>query len=215
MDEFLLRFDKNKKYCFLDYETENLCLYTPNNLPWQVAMIALIGDKVVDKGEYMRYIKWYRPPEVSPEASFVTKFDPKNIALFGTDYKEVISDVVNWTSEADYIVGHNVLGFDIHFLSWFYLFVDKSPVGLAEKVIDTHALAKGIKLNQTFDRKQGSLLEYQYKMIHTIAKGVKTNTKTLGSEYGIEHDYENLHDALVDLQLNIKIWDKIKHQVEI
>lgn len=52
-------------------------------------------------------------------------------------------------------------------------------------------------------------------MSSTVKKGVKTNLTALGKEYGIDHDYDNLHNALVDLDLNLKIWNKIKWQVEI
>ena len=37
----------------------------------------------------------------------------------------------------------------------------------------------------------------------------------MGEEFGIEHDYDKLHDALVDLELNIKVWDKIKYQIDL
>ena len=59
------------------------------------------------------------------------------------------------------------------------------------------------------------LLEYQYKAYHTIKKGVKTNLTALGKEFEIDVDYNNLHDAVNDLILNIKVWDKLKWQIEI
>jgi DNA polymerase III epsilon subunit-like protein len=213
MDEHLLRFDKKKRFCFIDFETENLCLYLERNLPWQVAMMRVVGDDIVE--EYMRYIQWWRPANVSPEAALVTRFRPEYVTQQGTSFKDVVEDVVRWTTETDYIIGHNVLGFDLHFITAFYRLANKSPLGLAEKMIDTHALAKGVKIGEAFDSKKSSLLEYQYRMIHTIAKGVKTNTKVLGEEYQIPHNYDNLHDALCDLQLNKKIWDKLKLQVEV
>lgn len=213
MDENLLRFNKSATYCFFDAETENLCLYMEKNLPWQVAMLNVVDDKII--ADYMRYIKWYRPPNVSHQAAIITRFEPEMVSERGTNYKEVIEDVVNWTSEAEYLVGHNILGFDIYFLYAFYQMVGRPTTGLVEKVIDTHCLAKGLKLNYLYNSKKSSLLEYQYKMLHTIAKGVKTNTKFLGQEYGIEHDYDHLHDAIVDLHLNLKIWNRIKFLVEI
>ena len=50
---------------------------------------------------------------------------------------------------------------------------------------------------------------------HTIKKGVKTNLTALGKEFEIDVDYNNLHDAVNDLILNIKVWDKLKWQIEI
>jgi len=37
----------------------------------------------------------------------------------------------------------------------------------------------------------------------------------LGKENGIEHDYESLHDAINDLDLNLKVWNKLKWQIEV
>jgi hypothetical protein len=37
----------------------------------------------------------------------------------------------------------------------------------------------------------------------------------LGKENGIEHDYEKLHDAINDLDLNLKVWNKLKWQIEV
>ena len=52
-------------------------------------------------------------------------------------------------------------------------------------------------------------------MYHTRVKGVRTNLSSLGKEYEINHDYDKLHDALVDLELNIKVWNKLKWQVDL
>ena len=64
---------------------------------------------------------------------------------------------------------------------------------------------------ETYD----SLLEYQYRLSTKKKKGIKTNLTALGKEYDIDHDYKNLHNALVDLELNVKVWQKLKWKVEI
>ena len=51
MDEHLLRFDKDKNYVLIDCETENLCLHSTNNLPWQIGIIKAKGEKKVDEQE--------------------------------------------------------------------------------------------------------------------------------------------------------------------
>lgn len=213
MQANLLRFDKSKKLVFLDMETENLCLYAPQNLPWQVSMLKVIGNDVVEEADF--FVKWHRPPKVSADAARITRFDPNNIINHGVDYRDVVKTTVKWTSEADYILGHNILGFDIYLLIHFYNLLGKSTDGLAEKMIDTHALIKGLKLGQKFDRSTTTLAEYQYRMINTIVKGVKTNMTTVGKEFEIEHDYETLHNSLNDLKLNLKIWNKVKWQMDI
>jgi DNA polymerase III epsilon subunit-like protein len=213
MDEHLMRFDKTKELVFIDFETENLCLYLSRNLPWQAAMLRVRGNNVLET--YNQYLKWERPFNVSPGAALATHYDAAKVERLGVPAAGVVEKIVDWTEKADHIIGHNILGFDIYFLIKFYEKCGKSIKGLAEKIIDTHPLAKGVKLTDPFDSKKSSLLEYQYRMIHTIAKGVKTNTLTLGTEYGIQHDYGNLHDAMVDLQLLIKIWNHMKFLVEI
>jgi DNA polymerase III epsilon subunit-like protein len=214
MDEHLLRFDTTKTLVFIDFETENLNLYLENNLPWQAAMLRVNGNEI--GAQYDRYLKWHRPLNVSQGAAIATRFDGPKVERLSVPAKEVMETVVLWTSQADYIIGHNILGFDLAFIFEFYKRCGVSTKGLTAKVIDTHPLSKGLKLNDLFDRKKSSLLEYQYRLIHTFAKGVKTNSLHLGRDvYQIPHDYEHLHDALVDLQLLFKIWNKVKYQVEI
>jgi len=51
--------------------------------------------------------------------------------------------------------------------------------------------------------------------ISTMVKGIKTNLTSLGKEYNIDHEYDKLHNAIVDLRLNLKVWNKLKYQIEI
>ena len=44
MDGHLIRFDEDKTFVFIDCETENLCLNSFNNLPWQIAMIKALKE---------------------------------------------------------------------------------------------------------------------------------------------------------------------------
>ena len=85
---------------------------------------------------------------------------------------------------------------------------------LVNKILDTNCLAKGIKYGIPKMPKE-TPIEYQYKLLHTYRKGIKTNLTALGKDYNIDHDYDNLHNAIVDLDLNLKVWNKIKFQVEI
>ena len=83
-------------------------------------------------------------------------------------------------------------------------------------MLDTNCIARAEKFNVPYDRDSyDSLLEYQYKLLNKRKKGVKTNLTALGKEFEINHDYDKLHNALVDLELNIKVWDKLKWKVEI
>ena len=212
MDEHLLRYDKQKTYVFIDCETLNLCLNSCHNLPWQIGMIKLVGDKIVDQKDI--FIKWDTDLKISEDAARITRYDQKKIDRLGVKPEEIFATVEDWLDSADYIMGHNTLGFDIYLIKDYYKFMGKSSDHLYPKFIDTHCIAKGIKLGTPF--KSGEdLMEYQYKALHTIKRGIKTNLTALGKEFDIDVDYNNLHDAVNDLILNIKVWDKLKWQIEI
>ena len=212
MDEHLLRFDKDKTYVLIDCETENLCLNAMYNLPWQIAMIKTKGEKVLDSKDY--YVKWDRPLHVSKEAARITKFNQKKYESSSVEYDEIFPTIFDWLENADYIMGHNLLGFDIYLIRDYYQKMGKPYHHLMDKILDTLAIARGLKSGIPYDAEQ-SLLEYQYRMINFRQRGMKTNLAQLGKDYDIDHDYDNLHNALVDLGLNLKVWNKLKWQVEI
>ena len=85
---------------------------------------------------------------------------------------------------------------------------------LTAKMIDTNCIAKGVQTDKKYDKKD-DFLEYQYKSIAKRVKGVKTNLTAMGKYYNIKHDYDKLHNALVDLELNLKIWNKLKWEIDL
>ena len=212
MDEHLLRYDKDKTYVFIDCETLNLCLNSCHNLPWQIGMIKLVGDKIVDQKDI--FIKWDTNLKISEDAARITRYDQKKVDRIGVRPEEIFATVEDWVDSADYIMGHNTLGFDVYLIKDYYKYMGKSSQHLYDKFIDTNAIAKGIKMGMPY-KLGDNLMEYQYKAYHTIKKGVKTNLTALGKEFDIDVDYGNLHDAVNDLMLNIKVWDKLKWQIEI
>ena len=212
MNKKLLRFDKSKTFVFIDCETLNLCLNSCHNLPWQISMIKAKGN--AEEGFKDFYIKWDTNLKIGKEAARITRYSESKMQREGVPPKEALPTVIDWLDNADYIVGHNVLGFDIYLIKAFYEFMGKDYSHLTEKVIDTNSIARGVKYGIPYNRKE-NFLAYQYKIMHTKKKGVKSNLTSLGKEFEIEHDYESLHDALVDLRLNLKIWNKLKWQVDI
>ena len=175
-------------------------------------MIKTKGDKVVSTKDY--YVKWDRPIKVSKEAARITKFNQKKYDASSVKYDEIFPTIFDWLEGADYILGHNLLGFDIYLIKDYYQKMGKPYKHLMSKIIDTLALARGIKSGDSY--KNGvDLLEYQYRMINFRQRVMKTNLAQLGKDFSIDHDYDSLHNALVDLELNLKVWNKIKWQVEI
>jgi len=212
MDEHLLRYNKDKTLVFIDCETFNLCLNFCHNIPWQIAMIKVKGDKKIEEKNF--YLKWNTNLKISQDAARITRYDHKKVEKEGKDPKEIFPTIKDWLDHADYILGHNTLGFDIYLIKEYYKSMGCHWEHLAQKFIDTNAIARGIKYGLPYSPTQ-NLLEYQYKIYHTRKKNVKSSLTTLGKENGIEHDYEKLHDAINDLELNLKVWNKLKWQLEI
>jgi DNA polymerase III epsilon subunit-like protein len=212
MDEHLLRYNKDKKLVFIDCETFNLCLNFCHNLPWQIAMIKVQGDRKIDEKNF--YLKWQTELKISQDAARITRYDHKKVQKDGYDPKEIFPTIKDWLDHADYIIGHNTLGFDIYMIKEYYKSMNCNWHHLINKFIDTNAIARGIKYNMPYNPKE-SLIEYQYKIYHTKRKNVRSSLSVLGKENGIEHDYEKLHDAINDLELNLKVWNKLKWQIEV
>ena len=212
MDEHLLRFDTDKTLVFIDCETENLCLNFMHNLPWQIAMIKTKGGKKIDEKNY--HVKWDRELNVSADAARLTGFNKKKYERLALSYDEIFATVRDWLDNADYILGHNILGFDVYLIKEYYRKMKVSDKHLLQKYIDTNALAKAIKLGTPY-KEDDSLIEYQYRAYNKKKRGVRTHLKVLIKEYNISCDESKLHDALYDLEVNLQVWNKLKHQVEI
>lgn len=212
MFEKLLRFNTQKTIILFDLETFNLTLNFCNNLPWQVTMLKIVGNEIKEEKDYM--VKWDTKLKISEGAAIVTKYSQSKMDKLGVAPESVYPTLKEWFDSADYIMGHNILGFDINLIYHWYRLNGDNPNHLIQKTIDTNTLAKGIKMKIPYKTGE-NFLEYQYKLYHKKAKGIKTNLTALGKEYGIDYDYDNLHNSLLDCRLNKIIWDKLKFQIEI
>jgi len=212
MDEHLLRFRKDKKLVFIDCETYNLCLNFCHNVTWQVSMLDTDGTKKTDERDY--YIKWDTDFKISEDAARITRYDDNFVQENGKTLEQTLPTIQKWLDKADYIVGHNILGFDIYLIKELYKLHGKDYRPLIPKVIDTNCIARGIKMEIPY-RAGEDFTEYQYRIYNTRRKGIRSNLTALGKEFGIDHDYANLHNALVDLDLNLKVWNKLKYSIEL
>lgn len=215
MDGHLLRYNHGVKYALIDLETFNLCLSFRHNRPWQAGILEVHGEKVVNAQDIR--IKWPDAPhlQIGQEAAMVTRFNQAEHDKLAILPNKAFEQFWPILENADYIIMHNGLKFDLYILRDYAKFMGKPWKWIVNKIIDTRAVAQGIKLKIPFQSKTESFIEYQYRMTNTAAKGIKTSLKVLGEEYEIEHDYVNLHDAIVDLTLNLKVWNKLKFQIEI
>lgn len=210
--ENLLRDNKEKLFAFLDFETENLCLSSCCNKPWQASMILYRNNKIEKELDF--YIKWPEGLNVSKEAARHTNFNPETVERLGKSPEEVLDNLDKCFNEADVIAGHNLFGFDVYIAQGFYKKLNRPSYNIVPKLLDTFALAKAYKLEIPYNPKE-NFQAWQYRMVHRIEKGVKTSLGVLAREFGIAHDPTQLHNALVDLRVNVGVWDKLKYAVNI
>lgn len=216
MEENLIRFDKKIKILFIDFETANLCLSSKFNLPWQMALIKTVGGVPQDKGESI-LINWGDEFKFSKGALEMAhsycKKKMEEESLKPIDAFKKLSDAL---AETDAIAGHNILGFDIYMIKAMYEKMGRKLPDILgkKKILDTLALAKG-HFNNIPIQKGENPISYQYKMINFIIKGSKTSLSKVAESFNINYDQGLLHDALYDLDLNVKIWNKLKYQVDI
>lgn len=211
MPSKLLRYDEEKVLTFIDVETENLCLSFINNRPWQVSTIQVKGNNIIKETD--KFVYW-DDLNVSEGAAVVTRFDINSYKKRAEPQNDVFNIIYDQLVNSDYIIGHNVLGFDIYLLRDWHKFNGKDWHYILPKMIDTNLLAKGVKFGVPY--KSGEdLISYQYTMYHTRQKGVKTNLKAMADEFGLEFDENRLHDSLYDLKINIGVWNKLKYLCEI
>ena len=212
MDEHLLRFRKDKKLVFIDCETYNLCLSFCHNVAWQISMISTDGTYKKDERDF--YIKWDTPFKISDDAKRITRYNESFVNKNGKEPKDVFPIIKKWLDGADYIVGHNIIGFDIYLIKEMYKMFGEDYKHLVPKLIDTNCIARGVKMEIPY-KPEEDFTEYQYRIVNTRRKEVRSSLTALGKEFNIDHDYDKLHNAIVDLELNLKVWNKLKYALEL
>jgi len=198
---------KNTRFCFFDAETENLTLHECNNKPWQISWI--IVDNFTTVKEYDYYLKWPEGLNVSKGAAIATRFDQSIVDNRGVPPLEAVKLLDASLKECDYVVGHNILGFDAYILMAMYRKLGLKPYNIYPKSLDTFALAKAWKLEQP-PKTGDNITAWQLRLLHKRTKEFKLNLGALGREFEIDHDYSQLHNALVDLRLNAKVFNKLR-----
>ena len=215
MDSHLLRFRKDVTYSLIDLETFNLALNFQENRPRQVGLLEIKGEEIINTLDLN--VNWPEDPHLKMGEGAIkhTKYVQAEHDRTAIHHKEAFAQFWPILCRTDYILGHNILGFDIYLLKGWAELMGKEWKWMVPKIIDTDALARGYKLNIPYDPKKHNLTEYQYRLGGTIVRGCKTNLTAMGKEFSIEHDYDSLHSALSDIELNLKVWNKLKYKIEI
>jgi DNA polymerase III epsilon subunit-like protein len=196
-------------------ETFNLNLSFRFNRPWQVSILNFQGNNTSEKDIRIDWSKVAPNLKIGFEAARITHFNQEEHKRIAIQPKEAFSIFWNDLKNCDYIMGHNILRFDIYLLKGYAEFMGVPWKWILPKIIDTKAIAQGIKMGVPYNSKQGSFIDYQYRYSNAVVKGIKTSLSTLAKEFGIDLDESKLHNATYDLEINKAVWDKLKFQIEL
>lgn len=212
MNEELLRYNTDSVFTYIDCETQNLCLSEQKNLPWQCSFIKYQNGRILKEFDY--YIYWGYDLPVSYGAAKATRYDPNVVKKLGKPPEFVYSEMVRELENSDYIVGHNILGFDAYLIQGFGRALKQKPYNIAPKAIDTLSLIKSIRLDIPYNKSE-DFVAWQYKLLHKRIRIRGNSLGALGKEFDIKHPYDTLHNSLSDLRLNIKVFEKLIWMVNI
>ena len=206
MSDNLLRFKNNQKYLIFDFETCSLNLGSPENKPWQLSFLIVEGRKIKESFNYL--IGW-EDLNISDDARRITNFNESFYRKNAADPNKVLSQFEKYLYDESYMpVGHNILGFDLYIHGIFRkLLKKKADYSYLNRCIDTLSLAKAIKKNIKRDSKT-DFISWQYKLNSFFEKRMGCSIQALCKKYEIEFDANKLHDAMYDIELNLKIFNK-------
>ena len=144
MTEDLLRFKRNQKYVFFDFETCNLNLGSLDNKPWQLGFIIINNGEIVEKHDF--WLHW-DDLKMSPTAAKMTGWTESKYKKLAVDPKDPLDLFEKYLYDESYInVGHNILGFDVYIHGTYRRCLGMNPdYSYIDRSIDTVCLAKAIK----------------------------------------------------------------------
>lgn len=207
----LLRFSDNL-YLLGDFETENLNV-CQNNRPWNLGFILFNNKEILEKHSY--YI-WWDDLNISEGAAKATRFNYDEYKKKARPQKEIYDIWQKYLYNNEFIrIFHNGIAFDAYIEQ---IWRNSNGLGknysFLQNFIDTNSLAKSIKLGQK-EIARKDWLQTWYKYSNYNEKGLKTSLTTLGKEFNIDFDYENLHQAENDCLLNRLIFQQLIHKIDI
>ena len=120
---------------------------------------AVDGKKIAEKDFY---IKWDTDLRIGEAAARITRYSDTTMERKGIRPDEAFPTIKDWLDKADWIIAHNMLQFDIYLLRDYYKLNDCDYKSIMPKILDTNALARGVKMNMPFNESEGSLLEKRH-----------------------------------------------------
>ena len=209
----LLRFKKNQKYVFFDFETCGLNLGSLRNKPQQLAFIVVEKDRIIDRCDY--WLKW-KDLNVSEGAAKVTGWTQKKYDAKAVDPIEPINHFEKYLYDPDYLkVGHNILGFDVYMHGICRRLLNKKPdYSYLPYLIDTLSLSRAINNDIVYNREE-DFTQWQYKILSLVRPKGRNKLIDLCKKYEIEFDPKKLHDALYDIEKNYEVFKKMTWDIEV
>jgi len=211
MTENLLRFRWDQKYIVFDWESANLSL--TSGLPWQLGAVICKGKNVIDRIERKL---WWPNYEIKDEIAMLNHFNRAQYEREAISPVIVLDELESYLYNPEYlIIGQNVLGFDCYLHNTLRKTLGrKSDYSYINRVIDTKALSMAIQKGAKTAPKD-DLLSWQYTWLNHRERGIKTSQGYMLKYYGIEHRAENLHNAIIDVEMTFEIFKKQIFQLEI
>lgn len=209
----LLRFQRNQKYIFFDFETCNLNLGSIDNKPWQLGFIVVDSGKIVEKHDFWLY---WEDLKMSSTAAKMTGWTEKKYKKLGVEPKQPLELFEKYLYNEEYInVGHNILGFDVYIHGIYRRCLGKKPdYSYIKRSIDTVCLAKALKNDIKFCRDE-SFYSWQYKLNNMMDKKSKKKLIDLCHYYDIKIDESRLHDAMYDIEQNYEVFKKMIWELDV
>lgn len=213
MNENLLRFNKQQKYLFFDFETCCLNLGSLDNKPWQLGFIVIENGKIKLKKDY--WILW-PDLKMSDAAARMTGWTKKKYDAKASDAKAILDEFESYLYDESYInVGHNILGFDIYIHGIYRKCLGKQPdYSYINRSIDTLCLAKAIK-NEIKFNKDDIFFDWQYRLNNFYDRKSKKKLIDLCKYYDIPIDENKLHDAMYDIEQNYEVFKKMLWEINV
>lgn len=129
-----------------------------------MATIKTQGNTIIEENDYA--IDWSKASphlQISKGAALVTRFNLEEHLKIAKQPEEVFEKLYNDMKEVDFICIHNGLRFDVYLLRIYCMYMKKDWKFIIPKIIDTKAIAQGIKMGVPYTAKQGDFLDYQYR----------------------------------------------------
>ena len=210
----LLRFNDEQQYLIFDFETCHVNLLHDNYI-WQLGFIIANNKEILEKNNY--YIYWDNIlDKISEGAAKHTRFNYEIYKKYARPQEEVLDIFEKYLYDDKYIrLGHNIFHFDIFLHNqWRRINKRKTNWSYLNNTLDTDSIARAWKIGaKGIKRNEWTQSMFKYKSYKE--KGMKTNLTALGKEFGIEYNYDTLHDGLNDCVLDYLVFKQLMYKIDI